>query len=167
MAASYILVLSQREALVWVVRKQRMAFAPTRIASALQLRPGDRLFLYAARSAFNSPTRDRGRLFGEADVITAVSPLREPMTFGGRAFTFGCSLDVHSLVEMRTGVELSGLIGRLEAFPDGQPWAPRLRRTLVPLPGGDAEVIHAALAEVTVARRAVLDSYRVARYTSV
>lgn len=159
MAAAYILVLSDRDAVVWVVREQRMAFPTRRLAQVQRLQRGDHLFLYATRSAFHNPSRDRGRIFGEAEVATAVTVLDQPVELAGREFTSGCDLKIRTLAAMRQGVELAPLVPELAAFPDGHSWAVRLRRPLVPIAGGDATILRLALKGSAGLPAAVLDSY--------
>src|SRR3954453_21509324 len=107
MAAAYIAVLGERAALAWVVQEQRMAFPQQRRREAQRVRPGDRLFLYATRGAFHNPTRDRGRVFGEAELTTSVTDLRPPVELVGRQFTSGCQLRMRALAPMREGFELA------------------------------------------------------------
>jgi hypothetical protein len=159
MVAAYILVLGEREALTWVVREHRMAFPPRRLAEAQRLRSGDRLFFYASRGAFHNPTRDRGRIFGEAEVATPVSVFDQPLELAGRQFTSGCQLRLRSLARMREGVELAPLVPELEAFPDERSWPVRLRRPLVPLTAGDALLIRGALKGAVGRPADVLGSY--------
>ncbi|HKF79950.1 MAG TPA: hypothetical protein VKB17_03920, partial [Thermoleophilaceae bacterium] len=67
-AATYLLILGEREALAWVLREQRMAFSARRARSASALTLGDRLLLYTTRGCFHNPTRDRGRVIGAGEV---------------------------------------------------------------------------------------------------
>lgn len=161
MAAAYILVLSDRDAVAWVIREQRMAFPPRRLAQVQRLQPGDSLFLYSTRGAFRNPTRDRGRVFGEAEVTTAVTVLDKPVKLAGREFTSGCSLELRTLAPMREGAELAPLISQLSVFPDVRSWAMRLRRPLVPLAAGDAKILRTALKDSAHQPAAVVDSYAI------
>lgn len=148
MSACFILVLGERNALAWVVREQRMAFAPHRFAAGQRLQAGDHLFLYATRGAFHNPTRDRGRIFGEAEVSIPATVLQTPLELGGRVFTSSCNLQIRSLAPMRQGVELAPLVPQLSVFPDLRSWPVRLRRPLVPISSRDAAVLRAALVGV-------------------
>jgi hypothetical protein len=58
---SYLLILSDRDAIAWVLREQRMAFPATRRAE-LALTIDDRLLLYTTRGAWSNPTHSRGRV---------------------------------------------------------------------------------------------------------
>jgi hypothetical protein len=158
--ASYIVVLGHRDALTWVVCEQRMAFPAHRLNEARRLRPGDKLFLYATRGAFRNPTRDRGRIFGEAETTSSVASLKRPVRLAGREFTSGCRLAIEQLMPLRQGVELAPLVPKLEVFPDERSWPVRMRRTLVPLIRHDAALLGDALSEVASPRHQVLETYR-------
>src|SRR5262245_1603920 len=83
---SYLLILGDRDAIAWVLREQRMAFPATPRAELASLAVDDRLLLYATRSAWGNPTRDRGRVIGRATVRSAVRALDEPLEIAGRSF---------------------------------------------------------------------------------
>lgn len=87
-AATYLLILSEREAVAWVLEKERMAFPARRRAEV------DRLILLTTRGCWHNPTRDRTRLIGTAEVTSPVRALDEPVTIAGRDFTRGCDLKV-------------------------------------------------------------------------
>ena len=61
----HLLVIGEREALVWVLSEQRMAFPAHRAAEAVALAPGGLLLIYTTRGCFHNPTRDRGRVVRE------------------------------------------------------------------------------------------------------
>src|SRR5258708_10752130 len=90
--SSYLLIISDREALAWILSTQRMAFPPRRGRSVPELQPGDNLLLYTTRGCFRNPSRDRGRVIARATVNSAVSHLDVFVEFGGRTFPVGCSL---------------------------------------------------------------------------
>jgi hypothetical protein len=54
-AASYLLVIGEREALAWVLRESRTAFPATRRAEVDRLAVGDELFLLTTRGCFHNP----------------------------------------------------------------------------------------------------------------
>src|SRR4051794_40818958 len=110
-----------------------MAFAEHRAALARRLAVGDRLFLYTTRGCFYNPTRDRGRVIGEATVVTQPTRLKERVVIAGRVFTIGCHLRLESLAAKGTGPELAPIRTALDAFASGPGWAARLRTPLVPL----------------------------------
>lgn len=157
----YLLVIGDRQALAWVLSQQRMAFSQRRRTSAEHLRPGDRLFLYTTRSCFKNPTRDRGRVIGEATTTSPVTALDAPVVFGDRDFTAGCSLRLDTLAVAHGGVELSKLVEKMHAFRVPDRWAVYLRRPLVPLDAADATLIRTHLTQVAGPPTAeALDGYR-------
>ncbi|MFD6949105.1 hypothetical protein A6A08_07015 [Nocardiopsis sp. TSRI0078] len=142
-ANTYLLILSEREAVAWVLRTSRMAFPATRRAEVERLKVGDRLLLLTTRGCWHNPTRDRTRVIGLAKVTSPVRAYDEPVTIAGRDFTRGCGLRMEALSPYRTGVELVPLVPRMEAFPDTRPgaWAVRLRRPLLQLSAADADLL--------------------------
>jgi hypothetical protein len=141
-AKDFLLVIGDREPLAWILTDERMAFTHGRS----QLVEGDRLFLYVTRGCFHRPSRDRGRIIGEATVAGPVKSLPEPVVFGDRAFPFGCDLQITGLAARDTGPDLRDLVGKLHLFPDPQTWSVRLRRVLVSLDAHDAAILHSELA---------------------
>ena len=139
--AAHLLVISERDALAWVLAHQRMAFPRRRLFEAAQAAPGDSFLLYTTRGCFHNARRDRGRVIGEATVASAVEPLAEPVEIAGRTFTLGCDLKPCSLASLHRGVELAPLVPHLGAFPDPTMWSVRLRRTVMPLPPADARLL--------------------------
>ena len=67
--------------------------------------------------------------------------MKAPVTFGDRAYTIGVSFSIERLAPFREGVALAPLVIELATFPDPRSWSARLRRTLVPLEGGDGGVL--------------------------
>jgi hypothetical protein len=156
---SQLLVISEREALNWLLRERRMAFPRRGAASAHALRPGDVLLLYVTRGAFHNPTRDRGRVIGEVTVASQVRDLDEPLVVAGRGFSTACALSVRALCPRGSGVELSPLVDRLDAFPQKHAWSAAMRRTLVPLPPRDTELLRRLLRREAVATAMAVASY--------
>ena len=64
--ASYLLPISDREPLIWILREQKTALPRYRRRDAERLTTGDRILLYTTRGCFRNPTRDRGRVIGVA-----------------------------------------------------------------------------------------------------
>ena len=155
----HLLVIGEREPLVWVLSEERMAFPAHRAAEARALAPGDLLLVYTTRGCFHNPTRDRGRVVGEATVASAIEPLEQPVVFGQRQYPMGCRLALGGLAPRGQGVELAPLIPRLQAFPDPATWSVRMRRTVVPLPADDVVLLREALAQHLVDLRRALPSY--------
>ena len=158
-AAAHLLVIGDREPLAWILREQRMAFPVHRGTEARTLAPGDLLLLYTARGCFRNPTRDRGRVIGEATVAGPVETLAEPVSFGDHTYPFVCELTVDRLAPRPSGVELQPLVERLDAFPDPASWSARMRRALVPLPERDVALLRERLAPLLAPRVEALPTY--------
>lgn len=159
MATAYLLILGDRDAIVWVLREQRMAFPRTPRAEVAALAEGDRLYVYATRGAWRNPTRDRGRVIGTARVTSGVRAFDAPLEIAGRQFYSGCTLSVDSLVPYPGGVELQPLVAKLAAFPRPDAWSIYLRRSLLRLPDGDARLLDRELRPVSTSREAALPTY--------
>jgi hypothetical protein len=142
----YLLPISDREPLAWILSASRTAFPPHRRREAEALEVGDKLLLYTTRGCFRNPTRDRGRVIGVATVARPARELARPVRFGDREFPIGLDLEIESLVSRGLGVELAPLIPKLrESFPNPRAWSARLRRALVPLAPSDAAAIERRL----------------------
>jgi hypothetical protein len=144
-AKDYLLLISDREPLAWVLKERRMAFPTGRSRLVSQLAEGDRLFVYTTRGCFRNPTRDRGRVIGETTVTSPVVALDEPVVFGDRSFGLGCNLHPTGLAPRGAGPELRALVDRMHVFPDPKTWSVRLRQVLVPLDKHDAGLLHREL----------------------
>jgi len=153
----FLLVISNREALGWILREQRMAFAPSRYRLIDSLGIEDRLVLYTTRGCFGNPTRDRGRVIGTATVTSQLQELQTPVTFWDRTFNRGCALHIDHLAPMGQGPELAGLVERLRTFP--AQWAIHIRRTLVPLDRRDFTTLDRAIADVDSSWEKALPTY--------
>lgn len=156
--ACYLLVISEREALAWILRESRMAFSAT-TRGMDRLNVGDDLYLTTTRGCFHNPTRDRTRIIGHAAVTSPVESLRRPVELVGRVFPYGCDLAIDSLTPYLSGVELGPLIDRLDAFPNKDAWSIWMRRTLLPLTRGDRQRLRRALAKVADVPGVYLDGY--------
>ena len=161
MAADYLLIIGDREPLAWILSEGLMAFPAHRSRDAGQVSEGDRLFLYTTRGCFHNPGRDRGRVIGEATVSTGVSTLKNPVEFGERSYTLGCSLDITGLAPRDEGPEMIGLVDSLHLFLNSDPksWGVRLRRVLARLDKHDAGVLHKKLQPVMLAVNKSRDGY--------
>lgn len=153
----FILVISDRDALGWILSQQRMAFAPSRYHLVEALTVGDRLALYTTRGCFNSPTRDRGRVIGTATVTSPLSTMDSPVTFGGREFNKDCTLHIDRLAAVDQGPELASLVTMLHTFPEA--WRIYIRRTLVPLDERDFATLENVLAGTDTNREKTLPTY--------
>lgn len=157
--ASYLLVISDREALGWILANSRTAFSGMRRDVKL-LRQEDILYLYTTRACFKNPTRDRGRVIGTAVVDSPVSVLADPPAFGDRSFPIGCSLRIGPIVALHQGVELAPVAPTLDAFKTlGRNWSFGLRRALVALSERDSAVLGDLLQANVSSGRANLEPY--------
>lgn len=146
---AYLLVISDREALGWILTAGYMAFPNPRRPEVKALKPSDELFLYTTRDAFKNPTRDRGRVIGTAQVTGRVDQLDEPIRFSDREFPVGCPLKIGSLAPFGRGVELRPLVDSLAVFKgSGSSWSTKIRRPLLRITDPDATLLHQALAHV-------------------
>lgn len=157
--STYLLVLGEREAIVWVLREQRMAFPATPRAEVARLAKGDQLFLYATRGAWHNPTRDRGRVIGRATVKSPVTAFDTPLEIAGMSFVSGCALRIDGLAPYPGGLELAPLVPSLDAFPNPTAWSIYLRRPLLQLSAKDAERLGQGLDPMLVSRTRALPSY--------
>lgn len=157
--SDYLLPVADRDALRWIVREQRTALPAHRRLEAERTQPSDRIFLYATRGCFRNPRRDRGRIFGVAEITRPAETLRRPVIFGDRSYNIGLDFQIELLARMRTGVELAPLVSKLATFPDKASWSARLRRALVPLARGDASILLRELRKVALPYPAALDTY--------
>jgi hypothetical protein len=155
---SYLLILSDRDAIAWVLREQRMAFPATRRAE-LALTIDDRLLLYTTRGAWSNPTHSRGRVIGTATVRSPVRGLDKPLEVAGRHFYAACDLQIDGLVPYPGGVELQPLVSRLAVFPKPEAWSAYLRRTLLQLPQSDVDLLTEHLAPMSQRRPEALATY--------
>lgn len=160
MRSPYLLVLSEQVALAWVLREQRMAFsAHATRGKARRVEVGDRFFLYTTTRTFHNPSRDKGRVIGDASVTSPVDRLRRPLRIGDREFVSACALAIQSLAPLRQGVELAPLIPAIKAFPNADSWKFRLWQTLVPLAEDDARLLDTALKPIARNPADVMDEY--------
>jgi hypothetical protein len=114
----YLLPISDREPLEWILSASRTAFPSYRRREADALGVGDKLLLYTTRGCFRNPTRDRGRVIGVATVESKARELERPVEFGGREFPLLVELSFDMLAPRERGVELAPLISRLgRSFP--------------------------------------------------
>lgn len=156
---SYLLVISDRQALAWILSSQRMAFSGSRRASVSLLRPNDNLLLYTTRGCFRHYRRDKGRVIGYATARSTVSALDTPVEFNERIFSIGCSLRIHVLTPYGTGVELAKYAPRMHIFPNPTSWGIYIRRPLVALDNHDYDLLEQALRKVAVEPTKAITEY--------
>jgi hypothetical protein len=85
--------------------------------------------------------------------------LEKPVRFWDRDFRLGFGVRIEGVATPHDGVELGPLAGRLDAQPDPATWSVRLRRTLVPLPDRDADLLVGLLSPKLRRRAEVLPDY--------
>lgn len=157
--SSYLVVIGDRKALVWILTSEQMAFSERTSRMAASLKPDDKLLLYTTRGCFGNPTLGRGRVIGQATVANPVRRLDKPVQFGDRTFPVGCSLTVHLLAPFGTGVEVVSHVAELHAFPKPDVWSVYLRRTLVALDDHDYGLLLRPLSKVAVVPSQVVPEY--------
>ncbi|WP_127353898.1 hypothetical protein [Actinacidiphila soli] len=160
MTTTHLLILSDRAALSWVLTEQRMAFPARRSRQSRALTEGDEIMLYTTRGCFRNPTRDLGRVIALAEVSGPVRVLDEEVRLGGRRFPEGCPLQIRGLAPFREGLVLRDLVPSLTVFPDPATWSIWLRRSSLPLPAGDAELLRNALRPLLRPYAETVDQYR-------
>ncbi|MFI1068539.1 hypothetical protein [Streptomyces puniciscabiei] len=160
MAMTHLVIISDRTALSWVLTEQRMAFPAGRARAAHAIGEGDEVLLYSTRGCFRNPTRDLGRVLGQATVSSPVRTLAEPVVFGERSFTEGCELTIHGLAPFREGVVLRDHVERLSVFPDPKSWSIRMRRASLPLPEADADLLRKELRPLLKPYAETVEAYR-------
>jgi hypothetical protein len=158
-SVDYLVPISNEDALRWVLRTQQTAVPKLRERAAADLKPRDRILVYASRGCFRNPTRDRGRVIAEARVLAPPTRLDPPVIFGGRIYSVGFRFRIEYLAKKHHGVELAPLIASLATFPDPASWSARLRSALVRLTPADAKSLSQLLREVAEPYPAALDSY--------
>ena len=140
---TYLMMLGTGRGLAYVMRERKMAFPPTR---RIRLEVGDQLLLYMTRNVFGSPSRDRGRVVGTAQVASPIMPLERERHIGGRSYTSGCELNITGLAPLGEGIVLADIVDQLRVFqPDPRTWSARMRRSVLALPAEDAALIHKQL----------------------
>lgn len=153
----YLLVISDREPLAWLVSEQRFALPASWAGRAPEA--GDRLLLYTTRGCYRNPGRDRGLVMGTATVTTDPSDLSPPVQFRGREFTVGFGVRIDGLVRPHEGLELGPLAGAVSFLPDPATWSARMRRALVPLTQDDVQIIDRRLRPMLRPRDDLLENY--------
>ena len=157
--AAYLLPISDREPLMWILRERKTAFPSYRRSDAERLAPGDLMLLYTTRGCFHNPPRDRGRVIGVATAKRAAERLNMPIRFGERDFPIGVDLQLHSLVPRDDGIELAPMVASLpRTFPNPQAWSATMRRALVPFDADEAALIVGQFAGRRVTKQSV-ESY--------
>lgn len=145
--ATYLLVLGEREAILWVLMKEQMAFPATRRREVSALQPGDELVLLTTRTAYNNPRRDRTRVIGTATVQSKVTQLDPQVEIAGRTFVSGCEIKLQTLAPYLTGPEIGPLAPQIHALRGQKNWGMLLRKPLVSLDDSDVIFVKARAAK--------------------
>lgn len=138
---AYLVVLGEREAILWVLLNQQMAFPLTPRREVSALRPGDELVLLTTRAAYHNPVRDRTRVIGTATVESKVAQLDPQVEIAGRAFASGCLIKLETLAPYLTGPEIGPLVSQIHALRGQKNWGMLLRKPLVPIDDSDVVLL--------------------------
>jgi len=139
--SSFLLILSEREAIRWVLANGRMAFSAMKRREFAELAAGDQLLIVTTRGAYHNPGRDRARVVGLATVTSQVQELPEPVELAGRVFPRGCEVRISALAPYPSGAELAPMVKALETFRGLRGWAVLLRRPLLRVSASDARTL--------------------------
>lgn len=143
--ATYLLVLGEREAILWVLLNEQMAFPPTPRREVSALQPGDELVLLTTRGAYHNPTRGRTRIIGTATVKSKVTQLNPQVKIAGRTFVSGCRIKLKTLAPYSTGPEIGPLAPQIHALRGQKNWGMLLRKPLVPIDDSDVALLKSEL----------------------
>lgn len=155
--STFLLLLGTPEGLAYVLRERQMAFPPTQ---RIHLEVGNQVLLYTTRAVFRNPPRDRGRVVGTAEIASPVASLASQRQIGERVYTSGCDLKITGLAPLGNGVVLADIVERLDVFrPHLYAWSARMRRSILPLPPQDVDVIMAILEPILLDPSETAGSY--------
>jgi hypothetical protein len=169
--SEWLAVFGHPVGLAWVLEHGRLAFESSRAREVKRLQPGERILMYAAQGAYK-PKAKAGGVIAHGRVTSKVELLDEPWTSERRDFTLGAELSLDGLLPHGEVVEIPPLLGepgtqaqagQLKSFPNYGPrsWMTVLRKPLVRLQPGGADLLIAALTPGAQAPASVLDGYRV------
>jgi hypothetical protein len=151
------MLLATARGLGYVMRERKMAFPPTR---RIRMDVGDGLLLYTTRTLFGNPTRDRGRVMGTAEVASPILPLDKERFIAGRSYTSGCDIRITALAPIGEGVVLADIVDQLQVFqPDPSTWSARIRRSILPLPSRDFDLIMTSLRPILRSPEDAIEGY--------
>jgi hypothetical protein len=138
---AYLNIVSDREAIHWILSRQSTAFGSGRLAAGRALEPGDRLFIYATRGAWRNPTRHRGRVIAVAEVAAEPRALEAPLMVAGREFVLEVPLRIDRVAPYPSGVVLADQVDEMDLFPNKRAWSARLRTSLLRLTPHDVSIL--------------------------
>lgn len=136
----HLAVIGDREALVWVLENERIAFPRPRYHHIFPtLGPEDVLYLYTTRGCYKNPTRDRGLIIGSAIVTGPMGKSEQPLHVRDRELPLEAPISVQALAPVDEGINLADEVARLTSFPKPDSWSVYLRRSLFHLTEKDAQ----------------------------
>lgn len=136
----HLAVIGDREALIWVLENQRVAFPRPRYHHIFPtLQPGDVLYLYTTRGCYKNPTRDRGLIIGSATVTEPMGTSEEPLHVRERELPLEAPIAIKSLAPVGDGINLADEVARMTSFPKPDSWSVYLRRSLFQITEKDAQ----------------------------
>lgn len=159
MVSTFLLVVSDRQGLSWILGSGKMAFSTMGRSGARNLKPEDNLILYTTRACYHNPNRNEGRVIGRATVTSTVSELGKPIIVSGKPLPYGCSIHLDSLASLGQGVSMRSAASQLEICQNTNVWGSRLRRTIVPLSDHDSNVLIELLHPFEESPDVVISSY--------
>jgi hypothetical protein len=133
----WLIILSEKTALEWVLQHQRMAFRAHVPTTALRL--GAPIALYVARGAFHSPKRDESHIAALGQIASEVRS--EPVEVAGEWYQSWCGLTLELSSPLRRGLPFRPLVDQLEFIKKKQGWSMYLKRTLVQISDRDFSII--------------------------
>lgn len=139
--AAYLNIVSDREAIHWILSRQSTASGVGRLAAGRALEPGDRLFIYATRGAWRNPTRDRGRVIAVSEVAAVPMEPETTLMIAGREFELEVLLRIDRVAPYPTGVVLADHVDEMDLFPNKRAWSARLRTSLLRLTLHDMSIL--------------------------
>jgi len=156
---SQLVIFGYSSGLAWVLRNCRIPIEKKRVSSGMQLSRGDRIFFYTSRGCFGNTGADRGRIIGEAEVLTSLVHRPSPVMIGGREFTHECEIRLKSLAPFRQGVEIAELVPLLRMFPNKSSWSAQLRKPILAMPDEDAALVQARLSQIALPGGEAVETY--------
>jgi hypothetical protein len=118
------------------------------------LRPDAPIAVYVTRGAFGNPPRDEAQIVAVGRVGSPI--VEEPLEVAGRRYQRWCDLEFEARVPLREGLPFRPLVEQLAFIARKDVWAAYVRRTLVPLPSEDFDLIQRAFLGLVAERRSNL-----------
>lgn len=103
------------------------------------LTAGDAIVIYATRSCWHNPTRDRAQVAAVGRIAAKVVHMDTEV--GGETMPQRCDLSFDVVMPERHGIPFADLVGRLALTRGREHWGPLLRRTIVPVLDADVAII--------------------------